>query len=160
MTGISRASGRWIGRNTFAAAWIALLVAAVHPPRSLAFTLCWFQGTTGLPCPGCGMIRSLSCALRGDVQRSWDYHPFGFPFLTLFMILAAISLVSEDRRSKLAILLDRFPQWSNSVYAAFVGSFLTYGLGRLVVHLLSFASHSRLTFNPCEGGWTVPAVLL
>lgn len=51
------------------------------------FTLpqtCVFKNLTGLPCPGCGLTRSMSSAMHGDVVMSFTYHRLGL--LTLFYI--------------------------------------------------------------------------
>ena len=45
---------------------------------------CAFRGTTGLPCPGCGLLRSIVAAVHGDVAMSFTYHRLGL--LTLVYI--------------------------------------------------------------------------
>jgi hypothetical protein len=48
-------------------------VAAVdHGP-----VLCPFRHVTGRPCPGCGMTRSVSRTLHGDVSSAVRAHPAG-----------------------------------------------------------------------------------
>lgn len=39
--------------------------------------LCLFHRWTGLPCPTCGMTRSWSALLRGQLSRSFHYHALG-----------------------------------------------------------------------------------
>ena len=46
---------------------------------------CTFHNLTGLPCPGCGLTRSLVAALHGDVKQSFQYHRLGL--LTLLYVL-------------------------------------------------------------------------
>jgi hypothetical protein len=46
---------------------------------------CSFLDLTGLPCPGCGLTRSVVAAVRGDMAASWGFHRLGA--LTLFYIL-------------------------------------------------------------------------
>jgi Protein of unknown function (DUF2752) len=45
-------------------------------------TLCPFRLVTGLPCPFCGMTRSLLALGRGDLSASVGFHPLG-PVLLL-----------------------------------------------------------------------------
>jgi hypothetical protein len=45
---------------------------------------CSFQNLTGLPCPGCGLTRSIVTAMRGDFKASLSYHRLGL--LTLIYI--------------------------------------------------------------------------
>ncbi len=46
---------------------------------------CSFLDLTGLPCPGCGLTRSVVSAVHGDLVGSWDFHRLGM--ITLFYIL-------------------------------------------------------------------------
>lgn len=40
---------------------------------------CPFLSITGIPCPGCGMTRSLLAFLKGDLYSSFQYHPMLIP---------------------------------------------------------------------------------
>ena len=51
-------------------------------------TLCPFRLVTGLPCPFCGMTRSLLALGQGDLGASVRFHPLG-PFL---LVAAALGL--------------------------------------------------------------------
>ena len=50
--------------------------------------LCMLRETTGIPCPGCGLTRSLVAAVRGDWSSSFAYHRLG-PVLFVYLILQA-----------------------------------------------------------------------
>ena len=70
----------------------ALLISPVSPtsPRLTLFSwglpsTCSFYNLTGLPCPGCGLSRSMVAAAHGDLAGSWDHHRLGA--LTLFYVL-------------------------------------------------------------------------
>ncbi len=39
--------------------------------------MCILRATTGLPCPGCGLSRSMVAAMHGDLGRSLAYHRLG-----------------------------------------------------------------------------------
>ncbi|NQT79066.1 MAG: DUF2752 domain-containing protein [Candidatus Aminicenantes bacterium] len=47
--------------------------------------MCVMRGTTGLPCPGCGLTRSIVAAVHGDIRMSLIYHRLGL--LTLVYVL-------------------------------------------------------------------------
>jgi hypothetical protein len=51
---------------------------------------CIFKNLTGLPCPGCGITRSMTSAVRGDISGSFSYHKLGL--LTLIYILSQFFL--------------------------------------------------------------------
>ena len=51
--------------------------------------ICTFKGVTGLPCPGCGLFRSMISVMHGDVVSSFAYHRLGlltivYTFLQFF----------------------------------------------------------------------------
>ena len=56
---------------------------------------CTLRSMTGIPCPGCGLLRSLVSAMHGDFAKSWEYHRLGLltvvyillQFLYRFMVL-------------------------------------------------------------------------
>lgn len=43
------------------------------------FYTCPFRMFIGIPCPGCGMSRALSCLLQGDLEASLYYHAMLLP---------------------------------------------------------------------------------
>ena len=50
-------------------------------------SLCPFKMLTGLPCPGCGMTRSVVTLLHGDLGASLFYHPLGIVIVALCFAL-------------------------------------------------------------------------
>ena len=51
---------------------------------------CPIRAFTGVPCPGCGMMRAAGCLIRGDVWGAFDMHPliFALPLFLLLIIFA------------------------------------------------------------------------
>ena len=47
---------------------------------------CEFFKRTGLYCPGCGGTRSVKCLLKGDLVRSFLFHPF-VPYCVIMYIV-------------------------------------------------------------------------
>lgn len=47
---------------------------------------CDFLSKTGLYCPGCGGTRAVKCLLKGDLIRSFLYHPF-VPYCAIMYIV-------------------------------------------------------------------------
>ncbi len=40
-------------------------------------SICLWRTVTGIPCPGCGGLRSLVCCAHGEWIRAFDFHPLG-----------------------------------------------------------------------------------
>jgi hypothetical protein len=71
---------------------VALLVAACIPVAWLTGSpsFCPFKIFTGLPCPGCGITRSVVTLLHGDLAASLHFHPLGVPLVLLMAVLAVV----------------------------------------------------------------------
>ncbi|HVM90207.1 MAG TPA: DUF2752 domain-containing protein [Puia sp.] len=59
-----------------------------------AQSLCPFKMLTGLPCPGCGITKSMVFLYEGNLHKSFYYHLFG-PFVCSFCVIAIIVLTAE-----------------------------------------------------------------
>jgi len=70
-------------------------------------SLCIFQISIGLPCPGCGTFRSCVALLQGNIKQSLSYHPLlgltllivGYFFLKYFCEVELIPKHVENRLS-------------------------------------------------------------
>ena len=121
---------RWMNKYTVGAAWLGLLLAILSPPQGNGILVCWMKASTNLPCPGCGLTRSLSCAMRGMFLESWQYHPMGLLILLFFLAIATASLLSTARQQRLADYMRSKAIIFNSLFLAFVATFLSFGLAR------------------------------
>ncbi|MFB3894754.1 MAG: DUF2752 domain-containing protein [bacterium] len=83
---------------------VFLLVAFVWQPSDNGMTLCYFRNITGLPCPGCGITRSLCAMAKGNIFRSFEYHIFG-PLVFLIAIGFWIRSIFELIYRKTVIIL-------------------------------------------------------
>jgi hypothetical protein len=71
-----------------AIAWAILVGALLLPPSGVGLPLCPSRLLSGAPCPGCGLTRSVTNLVRGDVAQSWRYNPFGIVALALALWFA------------------------------------------------------------------------
>lgn len=106
--------------------------AALHPAHGLELELCPSKVFVGAPCPGCGLTRSVSCAVRGRATESWAYHPFGLALTGLVVTTGAAGLL--PRRGRAAVLewtqVHRKPLRTAAVITA--AAFMTFGLLRAI----------------------------
>ena len=126
---------QWQSKAMIGLAWLALILAAVHPPHGTGVVVCWFKFCTGLPCPGCGLTRSLSCGLRGMWLDSLQYHPMGLPILAVFGLVAAASLLPKPLRDWSARCMESRAVLFNSLYLVFVLAFVGFGAVRALLQL-------------------------
>ena len=65
-----------------------LLILFVLPSDGLGFSVCIFYHIFGIPCPVCGLTRSMSSMLHLEWLKSFAYHPLGVLILGfVFMCL-------------------------------------------------------------------------
>jgi hypothetical protein len=82
--------------------------------------MCILRATTGVPCPGCGLSRSMVAAIHGDFGRSLAFHRLGL--LTLLYVVLQFSC-------RLGIFV--IPRWRISLIR--YGKFLNQGIVVLAV---------------------------
>ena len=66
---------------------------------------CAFFERTGVYCPGCGGTRAVICLIRGDVIRSFMFHPF----VLYFAFTYTIFMVYEFCKKHFKLLKKAFP---------------------------------------------------
>ncbi|MFA5301298.1 MAG: DUF2752 domain-containing protein [Bacteroidales bacterium] len=106
---------------------------AGHLQESQSF--CPFKMLTGLPCPGCGMIKSMVSLYRGDLAESFRNHLFG-PLLVLFFISALFVMTVELIRGR-----NYKKRWLYNMKLAY-GTAVLMGGYHLVRIILFVTSHS------------------
>lgn len=125
-----RVYGLWFGKHSVAVAWLGLLLAIVFPPQGPGVAFCSFHAATGWPCPGCGMLRSLSCGVRGLFFESWHFHPMGLLILGLFVVIAGQSLCPKSFRDSVARRMQISAFLVGGLYVCFVAVFVSFGIVR------------------------------
>jgi hypothetical protein len=98
-----------------AAALLGLAVAwprlPVHPPLA-----CPLRTLTGVPCPLCGMTRSVVAAMHGHLFESLRFNPAG-----ILVVLLAVALLTRLRLDRV-----RIPPW---IVVAFVALLWVWNVG-------------------------------
>lgn len=123
---------------------VALVLSLVLPPGGMGPTLCWFQAQSHLPCPGCGMTRSLVSLAHLDLGASWAYHPFGLVAAAIFVFSLVTLLLGRRGRAWLQDRFERHGRMAHVLYRGFVAAFLTYGLVRLVLAAVGLVEPAAL----------------
>ena len=115
-------------------AMAALLVAAIMPRGWVEAgpSLCPFRLASGLPCPGCGLTRSVVALAHGDLSASLYYHPLGPVFVAVLVGLAATE-VALRLRPLLAGQVAGSPSTAALLERAARGPLLWAGVASLAV---------------------------
>lgn len=105
-------------------------------------SICPFKLLSGLPCPGCGITKSLVFIYKGDWLQSIHYHLFG-PIVFLFCLGLIPLLIVE--------LIQKQNYFNNLFFNRRLGMFMAgvlgfYHLIRLIVFLSSH-SVSQILFE-------------
>lgn len=116
--------------------WGAVAACVLAVPLFLSRTRlsgppCLFRLSTGLPCPGCGMTRSLIALWHGDLLTSFRYHPLGPPLFLFCALLLA------------ALLLRRPPQLPPAVQRRLLPGVFGLLVGTWLLRLTLYAAGNR-----------------
>ncbi len=122
-------------RISGALAICALAVSFLMPTQGLGFDLCWFYTLSHLPCPGCGLTRSVANLSHLDFQAAWRYNPFGIVAYATMLAMAPFALIPGRWRQRWHARLARHPKPLYFGFLALMGASLFFGLGRLLYHL-------------------------
>ncbi len=121
------------GRRAVLLSVFALCLSFALPVDGVRLSVCWFQNLFELPCPGCGLTRSVTNISHLDFTKAWHYHPFGFPVYGLFCAAVIVHVLPSRRRQRLRRWFGRHHQYAFAFYMALVLSFVTFGLLRTLV---------------------------
>ena len=78
-------------------ALVLLGIGVWLPGEGVGFTICLAYRTTGIPCPGCGLSRSVANTLEGDLPQALWYNPMG-PVVALFCVVFAVTAFLPQAR--------------------------------------------------------------
>ena len=111
-----------------------VLLAAALPSQGAGVPICLFRYVTGLPCPGCGLTRSFSCILHGEFERGYEFHPFGFVLLPLFVFIAVTVFIPKPLRTQLEELVRARQTRLRHIYLTLIYGFIVFGALRIAVY--------------------------
>lgn len=82
--------------------WIVglLFLALIVPGDNSHVTICPFNNFGIDWCPGCGLGRSVSFALHGDLPASLHTHPFGL-FALIMIVSRIFTLLASEYRHRI-----------------------------------------------------------
>lgn len=103
-----------------------VLLFKLRPPATWPFwPRCLLHDATGLHCPGCGLTRAASAALRGDWIHAAAHHPLAALLVPPAFAYAAFHAAYAIARNRVAPL--RLPDRTPWIFAGLV---LAFGVAR------------------------------
>jgi hypothetical protein len=118
-------------------ALILLMLGMILPSGGMGIPLCMFKRVFSLPCPGCGLTRSVASVLHGDFLKSWSYHPLGIFFVGAALLLV-FNLAMPRRRAVVVRRLFRKYHYSLEILLiAFATFFIGFGGIRLMAYVVT-----------------------
>lgn len=121
------------------ARWFALVVLAlsfVLPVGGIGVDLCWFKAVTHLPCPGCGLTRSITSLSHGDLAGALHYHPFGPSLYAGAWGLVLLHVGGAPAQGRVRAWFSRWEAPLRTLYLSGVYAFVAFGVTRLAAALL------------------------
>ncbi len=110
--------------------WLALvgliLGMFVFPPAGMGLSTCGMKSSIGIPCPGCGLTRSVTSTLHGHPIWAWKFNPFGILFALFFVTLWPLAFLTRRMRERVC----EFVRPKEHLVAIAIFSFM----GGLVIH--------------------------
>lgn len=92
----------------------APIAIAMGVPLTSGPVLCGFRRMFGIPCPGCGLTRSLVALLHLDLRSAFGVHPVGPIFLGYLALLWTSAWISYARTGDLSSpIARRIPGWAH-----------------------------------------------
>jgi hypothetical protein len=110
----------------------AFLIAARFIPFDRLPTLCLFRRMTGLPCPGCGMTRSVMALAHLHFRDSFRFNALGPIFVSMLAVwwLSALQAVFRGHQNHVETWTRRH---SSILTALALTALLIFGILRILL---------------------------
>ena len=103
------------------------------PADGFGRDLCYVHATSGLPCPGCGLSRSVAHSIRGHLVEAVWYNPFGL-LVALWAPVTVSSLFWPKRwKEATRAWFEARREGFKRFYMILLGAFLAYGAIRMAL---------------------------
>lgn len=100
-TGNEKKKREWLIPEIFSfGALFILVVSFFLPPDKIIFQICSFKNITGLPCPGCGLTRSVINISHLNFFRAFRLNPMGYFIYLILIAFSFYSFIPESLRIK------------------------------------------------------------
>jgi hypothetical protein len=126
------------GRWSVGVGLVVVLGALFLPLEGLGLDLCYVKSLTGLPCPGCGLTRSVLHTSHGQPLAALQFNPFGPLILGLFSLSVSSLAWPRSLKERARSWLGRHGRIFKRGYLAVVAAFVVYGVLRAALFALGW----------------------
>lgn len=114
-----------------------LVLSVVLPAEGFGVSLCWFNTLFELPCPGCGLTRSVIHIGHARWEQAWQLHPFGFLVYGAALIAVSLGLLPGALREVVRARWRLPREVRDRLIVVMLLALLLFGVARLVVHVVT-----------------------
>lgn len=133
------------GRVTCWLALIAIVASFLLPTEGAGIKLCATKFLFDVPCPGCGLTRSVTNVSHLQPIEAWNYHPFGLIIHPFFCVAALFLLLPDRARKRIGVWCRRRHRVLYSIYMTIVFAFLAFGFTRLGLALAGITDFAKIS---------------
>lgn len=119
-------------RSIFIFIIILLLVFFyLFPVEKINISICMFNKLLHIPCPLCGMLRSLHYTARGKLLKAYHFHLFGI--VIFFSLPCLIPIILSSHLSKLIFSKNQL-KIKKIIFFIMIIIFACYSIGRIIIY--------------------------
>ncbi len=115
----------------------ALLISLFLPTEGLGINLCFFYDSLSLPCPGCGLTRSVTNITHFQWGSAWRYNPFGFVAYGTFLFMAICAILPRTWLESFRNTIQRQEERLVWIMMAVLTALMVHGIARLIFYAAS-----------------------
>jgi len=115
---------------------LVIIISFILSPDGLGRSTCGLYILTKLPCPACGLTRSVTSISHMKFVKAFYYHPFGFIFYIIFLFLAIYNFMPEKIKNIIKVFFINNENIIKYILLFLIASFIIYGIARFIYVLI------------------------
>ncbi len=129
-------SNLFLNKFTTITSLLVIIISFILPPEGLGRSTCGLYILTKLPCPACGLTRSVTSISHLRFAKAFYYHPFGFIFYIIFLFLAIYNFMPEKIKNIIKVFFIKNEDIIRSILLFLICSFMIHGIARFIYVLI------------------------
>ena len=122
----------FLNKITSVISLLVIIISFILPPDGLGRSTCGLYILTKLPCPACGLTRSITSISHMKFFKAFYYHPFGFIFYIIFLFIASYNFMPEKIKNTIIAFFIKHEKTAKYILSFIIFSFIIYGITRFL----------------------------